>query len=130
MNPATPEPTSSPELTPEQIAIEKKFADQENRFSTTETTIALLREFFKKHRDLLAPFDWTCYGWGDPDMSFSVSDRQQAKDIAAAFGKGGWTRERDPYTCGYINWIKEFDGVEITIKGAEVAPKLIEEVKL
>ena|ERR1700744_1970254 len=124
---------SQQENTPEIDPIAKKFIDQEAQFVASEKTLAILRDFFKKWREVISAFKWTCYGWGSPDIKFDLTygDKSQAKAIATAFGKEGWRREKDNYACGKINWLKTVDGVELKIDGAEqLSPKLIEEVKL
>jgi len=134
-NPATPEP----ELAPEQIAakelaeqIKSRFEDQEARFVEIEAGLKILREFFIKHREAIAPFQWTCYG-SSLTISFNCAygNKDKQKEIARAFGSSGWKRVKNEYTCGRIDWKKTVDGVEIEIDCAEqINPKLIEEVKL
>lgn len=126
----TPTPQTI-DRTPEQIAIDLKFEAQEKRFVENETQIATLREFFKKHRETISPFQWTCYGWNDCKIKFDCNfgNKDQQKQIARAFGATGWTRLSG--TCGQINWHKTVDGCQLIIEGAEhINPKLIEEVKL
>jgi hypothetical protein len=121
------EPTT--EIQPDKIA--EKFAKQERHFLDLEENIRIGREFFAKHVDALAPFEWTYYGW-DREVTFvRYCKDKDAKAIARAFGADGWKRKTDGYTCGSINWSKEVDGLTLVIKGAEsIMPKLIEEVKL
>ena len=114
-------------------AINKKFDDQEKRFTDTEANLATLRAFFLKHREALSPFTWSCYGWADTDIDFHCPGwpEQKAKDIARALGADGWTRKRSPHTCGSIDWHKEMDGCHLIIRNAEnINPKLVETVKL
>lgn len=112
--------------------IQKKFDDQEKSFQRTVKCQETLRAFFAKYRDVIAPFTWRAWGWCDTEIVFEEYNiHEKAKVIAAAFGKDGWTREADRYSCGSINWHKALDGCELIIKGAErISPKLVEHVKL
>jgi hypothetical protein len=128
MNSATPD--TRPELTPEQI--EAKFTKQENQFLEQEKNISLLRAFFLKYRKPFAQFQWRAYGI-DNEISFDCNYQNvgRAKDIARAFGSDGWTRKKNSYTCGQIDWFKDIGEVTLKIEGAEhLNLNLIEEVKL
>lgn len=108
--------------------IAEKFHEQEKRFLELEDNIAVLRRFIVVHHDALAPFTWTAWGW-DKSIEFR-SYSQRPTEIAKAFGKDGWRRESDSYSCGSINWKKELDGVKLKIEAAEnIKPTLREEVK-
>lgn len=125
MNPAIPE------LTPEQI--EHKFEAQEKKFVEIETSIKKLRAFVETYRQAIAPFEWNAYDCAGPRVVFdcTYSNKDQQKNIAILFGKDGWEREKDGFTCGRINWTKTVDGVLVRIDGAEhLNPNLIKEVKL
>ena len=123
--------------TPEQIEADKKkaiislrFDNQESHFQQIERDFVILRAFFVKYRETLAPLDWNCYGWNDRKIIFCTHGGD-AKKIAKAFGSDGWVREHDKYSCGSINWLKTIDGCILKIEGAEcIKPRLIEEVKL
>lgn len=112
--------------------IQKKFDAQEETFQRTLTCHKTLRAFFEKHREAISPFNWKAYGWMDTEIEFdSWQDRGKAKEIATALGREGWTRHKNSYTCGAIDWKKELDGCGVIIKNAEqMTPKLIEQVKL
>ncbi len=125
MNPALPE------ITPEQIAA--KFESHEKGFARVVESITTLRKFVSTWRNELAAFEWNAFDSEGPKVFFDCTygNKDQQKNIASAFGKDGWIREKDSYTCGRINWKKTVDGVAITVQGAEhLNPKLIEEVKL
>lgn len=120
-----------PEVTPDQI--EAKFTVQEKRFAAVVSSITILREFVSKWRNELAAFEWNAFDSEGPKVFFDCTygNKEQQKNIASAFGKDGWVREKDIYTCGRINWKKTIGEVMITIQGAEhLNPKLIDEVKL
>lgn len=112
--------------------IQKKFDEQEEYFQKTVRTQAVLRAFFEKHRETIAPFKWRAYGWCDTEIEFqSYSKHPMAKEIANAFGKNGWRRVPNRHSCGAIDWRKDLDGCVLIIKTAEqLEPKVIEEVKL
>ena len=113
---------------------EKKFHSTEQCFRETESDIKASREFIAKHKDALSKFtDWTCYGWSGRELRINLlySRQQSAKEIAKLFGAEGWRRKPNSHTCGAIDWMKDFDGFQVTIEGAEnLKPKLIEEVKI
>lgn len=135
-NPATTTP-EAPTPTPEEIeeqhqAIKAKFDGHENDFKGVEKNIGVLREFMVKHRDAMAPFIWTT-NIHQPSIYFNCaySNKGKQKEIARAFGAEGWTRHKNEYTCGRIDWKKTIDGVRIEIDCAEqVEMKLKEEVRL
>lgn len=121
-----------PTITPEEI--EKRFKSQEDKFAAVEKCLATLRAFIAKFKEQIAPFEFHAYeSSGTPHINFDCTygNKEQQKNIANALGKDGWTRERDNFTCGRINWSKVIDGVEVKITGAEHQnPALIKEVKL
>ena len=112
--------------------IQKKFDEQEAGFAKTLECHRVLREFFTKHREAIAPFHWKAYGWCDTEVEFdSFQNRGREKELARALGKDGWTRHKNSYACGSIDWKKDLDGCHLIIRGAEqMSPKLIDEVKL
>lgn len=112
--------------------VQLKFDEQEQYFQKTLQWQATLRAFFAKHREAISPFHWRAYGWNDTEIVFDhYSDHGKAKDIARAFGKDGWKRVADRFSCGSINWRKELDGCVLIIENAEsLKPSLIETVKL
>lgn len=117
------------QITEEQQA---KFTNQEARFVELEQTIATCRAFMEKHKETLAPFEWSMFGY-DPSCTFYSWNQPEGypKNIAKAFGADGWTRVHDPHTCGSVNWLKQIDGITITLKEAEnIKPTLRTEVKL
>jgi len=114
------------EVQPDPIA--EKFTKQENQFTEVEKNLAALRRFMVVHHDALALLDWRCYGY---DNSIVLNTyNQKPKDVALAFGKDGWKREHNSYSCGSIDWHKTIDGVLLKIENAEnIKPTLREEVK-
>lgn len=110
--------------------VQMKFDDQEARFVELESNISVLRAFIAKHRETLAPFHWSCYGY-DKSITFWGGMSNDAKSVARAFGADGWTREHSGVSCGSVNWKKPLDGVVLLIEAAEnIKPKLIESVKI
>ena len=112
---------------------ELKKAGVETELEKLQTSIATLRAFVSKWYEILAPFDYSASAYHHPTISFySFGEaNKDSKAIARSLGNDGWKREKNPHTCGAINWVKEIDGVKLTIHEAEkVDMKLIQEVKL
>ena len=118
------------EETEEQQCIRERFEQQEKKFQQQEKKIADMRAWLERNRERLGHYGWSICDRTVNFYSFLRSEGQQ-KDIARAFGKDGWKREKDDYTCGAIHWVKEFDGATLKIHEAEIV-KLnpIDEVKL
>jgi len=132
-NPATTELPNT--LTVSQEEMEKRWLAQEEKFKQNEDRIRVMREFVSKHRDKILPYDFSCMTNNTLvvcfDCTYNEVNKLKAKEIARGFGKEGWRREKDRFTCGRINWRKTFEDVEIHIDGAEfVDLKPREEVKL
>lgn len=125
--PTNPIPTEFPD------ALDAALAD----LTKTEGHIVKLREFVAKWKPaLLLCKNWDVFVSHKPSITIrkgygEFSESFNPKKIARAFGPDSWTRKKNSYTCGQIDWKKTVDGVEIEISGAEhMSPKLIEEVKL
>jgi hypothetical protein len=109
-----------PEITEQTDPISERFAKQEDRFQQQEADIAFMRVWLEKHKDAIGQFEWSlnersiCFYHG-----ICWKANEDPKAIARAFGKNGWTRKKDSFTCGAINWHKEFDGVQLKIDEAE-----------
>jgi len=55
--------------------------------------------------------------YGPPSVSLR---KQDAALLGEVFGKSGWSRKVDRYSDSpAFNWVKEVDGIVITINGAE-----------
>lgn len=125
--------TQSVELTESeklQTAIQERFDAQEKKFAEQEKEIADMRAWLLRNRERIAPFIFCTSGRTICFYSFIRTEGQQ-KDIAKAFGKDGWKREKDSHTCGALHWFKEFDGVTLKIHEAEIVKfNPIDEVKL
>lgn len=127
--------TLPPTLAPTKEDMDRRLAVQEEAFKQNEDRIRVMREFLNKHADKILPYDFNCMTNNTLivsfDCTYNETNKLKVKEIARGFGKDGWRREKDRFTCGRINWRKTFEGIEIHIDGAEfVDLKPREEVKL
>ena len=118
-----------------QEVMDKRLALAEEAFKQNEDRIRVMREFLNQHKDKILPYDFNCMTSNTLivlfDCTYNETNKLKVKEIARGFGKEGWKREKDRFTCGRINWRKTFEGIEIHIDGAEFVDfKPREEVKL
>lgn len=108
----------------------KLVADQIQAFNDYEATLQRTREFWAKHQATILKFKHEQMYVFLNKLEFPGSYGNDPKEVARAFGADGWTRVRNPYTCGAIDWKKVVDGVEIVIANAETAPALLPQVRI
>lgn len=113
------------------------FAKNEEGFVQYIANIEKMRTWVAAHRLLLDKVEFSCNEYsGTIDLGlckYSMSDDPRLRDhreVAKLFGAEGWIRERNPHSCGSIDWVKVVDGVRLKIEGAEHAPELKKEVRL
>lgn len=120
--------TEQPTEIKQPTLFETKTKEWEDRATKLESDVAFCRAWITAHAAIIAPFDWDCMGWSR-ELVFNQYGARcvNAREIATAFGKEGWKRVPDRYTCGKIDWMKSVDGMLLKIESAEHLPMNVRE---